>query len=108
MQQKLNDIVSIITTSDDYLECIRLKKQLSNNLELMRLIADIKKLQKQCVRYPEDEQLKKQLASQNEKLDKIPLYMVYMNHLEQVNIMISYVADELNDYFFQVLNQFSL
>ena len=38
------------------------------------------------------------------ELNEIPLYVRYMEHLERVNQMINYVKDELNDYFYHVLN----
>ena len=39
-----------------------------------------------------------------EKLNTIPIYVVYMQYLEKVNEMINIVKDELNDYFVDILN----
>ena len=39
-----------------------------------------------------------------EKLNTIPIYVVYMQYLEKVNEMINLVKDELNDYFVDILN----
>ena len=40
----------------------------------------------------------------NDELNNIPLYITYSENLEKVNQMISYVNDELTDYFYEVLN----
>lgn len=106
--KQLDDVVASITNSCEYETCLRLKKQMASNLELMTLIDHIKELQKDCVHHPEDQERLQRLEEEMTKLEQIPLYAVYMNQLEQVNFMISYVTEELNDYFYQVLNQFSL
>lgn len=104
----LEEVVLEIKKSRNYQECIRLKKQMNQNEQLMSIIAEIKKLQKQCVRNPGDGKVKTLLDEKTDELYQIPLYQVYMNYLEQVNQEISYVKDELNEYFTTVCNQFSL
>ena len=39
-----------------------------------------------------------------QELNEIPIYAEYSNNLEVVNNMINLVKDELNDYFYHVLN----
>ena len=39
-----------------------------------------------------------------EKLYSIPIYFTYKRHLDEVNRMINYIKDEMNDYFYKILN----
>lgn len=74
-----------------------------NNSSLMELINNIKKLQKKYVA-TNDEKVLSILNENIEKLNTIPIYVVYMQYLEKVNEMINLVKDELNDYFVDILN----
>lgn len=69
----------------------------------MKLIADIKNLQKKYVKTNSDEVLR-ELKELEEKLNSIPIYVIYMQHLEKVNEKINFVRDELNDYFDKLFN----
>lgn len=76
---------------------------MSNNIELMELIDKIKKLQKKYVN-TNDEEILVELKELEDKLNSIPMYVIYMQYLEKVNEKIEFVKDELNDYFYKVLN----
>lgn len=89
--------------SKDYKSCIEIKKKMSANKELVQLVEKIKKLQKEYVR-SNDLKIIEELKRLEDELNEIPIYVVYMQHLERVNQMINYVKDELNDYFYDVLN----
>lgn len=80
-----------------------IKEQMMNNSSLMELINNIKKLQKKYVA-TNDEKVLSILNENIEKLNTIPIYVVYMQYLEKVNEMINLVKDELNDYFVDILN----
>ena len=101
----LLDIVSYIKNTDDYKMCMSLKKQMDDNKELVDLINEVKKLQKKYVRSNYDSKIKEELDEVENKLNDIPIYNIYLNHLEKVNEMISYVKDSLNDYFYLLLNK---
>ena len=47
---------------------------------------------------------KEKIDSLEEELYQFPIYVVYMEHLEKVNDMLSYVEEDLNDYFYQLMN----
>lgn len=103
MNKKLDEVINTIINSDDYKSCIQLKEKMSTNKEICELVDKIKVLQKKYVRENGEEVLE-ELKLLEERLNEIPIYVIYMQHLEKVNEMINYVKDELNDYFYKVLN----
>ena len=103
LNKALDDVINCIIESDDYKKCEEIKKQMSNNTELMELIEKIKRLQKKYVN-TNDEDMLIELKELEEKLNSIPIYVIYMQYLDRVNEKIEFVKDELNDYFYKVLN----
>ena len=102
--EELNKIIDYITNSSEYKKCISLKEKMSNNSKLMDKINKVKELQKEYIK-SNDLSIKKELDLLIEDLNNEPLYYNYMNNLEVVNEMISFVNDELNDYFYKVINE---
>ena len=105
MEEKLNNLVEYITNTFEYRECIRLKEMMKSNEEISSLVEEVKSLQKKYVRSLEDENVKIELDSVLDKLNNIPIYCDYLKYLDKVNHMISYVNDEMNDYFYKLLNE---
>lgn len=103
MNKELDEVINTIINSDDYKSCIQLKEKMSTNKEICELVDKIKVLQKKYVRENGEEVLE-ELKLLEERLNEIPIYVIYMQHLEKVNEIINYVKDELNDYFYKVLN----
>lgn len=103
LNKELEEVINTIINSDDYKSCIQLKEKMSTNKEICELVDKIKVLQKKYVRENGEEVLE-ELKLLEERLNEIPIYVIYMQHLEKVNKMINYVKDELNDYFYKVLN----
>lgn len=103
-RESLEDVVSYIIQNEDYQECIRLKEQMSKNEDVVLLVEKIKSLQKKYIRNHYSMELKKELDELEEQLNAIPIYHIYNEYLVKVNEMIEYVKDELNDYFYQVVN----
>ena len=104
VNKALDEVINCITNSNEYKECISLKNKMNDNEEVMSLIKKIKELQKKYIRSEYDSNIKKELDDCNDKLLNIPIYHMYNDSLEEVNEMISYVKDELNDYFNNLLN----
>lgn len=108
MEKKLSkavqEVVSSITESDEFKECIRLKEKMGENSEIKELVDTIKKLQKKYVRTLDDS-VKEELDKAQERLDSIPLYDSYQKKLAEVNKKIDIIKDELNDYFYKVVNE---
>ena len=105
MNKALEDVIKCITMSDEYRKCIELKDKMSKNEELINLIEQVKNKQKEYVRSNYDESIKIELKLLEDKLNEIPIYVVYMQNLEVVNEKINLVKDELNQYFFEILNE---
>ena len=102
--EELNKVIDYIINSDSYKKCMELRDKMSKNKELMSLIDEIKSLQKKYMK-SKSKDIKKELDEKTDKLMNIPIYYKYNQKLEEVNNMISYVEDELNDYFERVVNE---
>ena len=101
LNKAIDDVISVIVNSKDYQQCLQLKDKMKKNQELMKLIEDLKKAQKEYVKSGIE---KEKIDSLEEELYQFPIYVVYMEHLEKVNDMLSYVEEDLNDYFYQLMN----
>lgn len=104
-KDSLDSIINFIIESDEYKNCIRLKKKMSSNREICDLISKVKSLQKKYVRSGYDDAIKKELDGTLEKLENIPIYVIYNQNLEIVNNMISTVNEEINCYFTDKFNK---
>ncbi len=85
--------------------CQKLKKNMNENLELTNMVNEVKSLQQKYVKSNYDENIGTQLKELESKLSDIPIYVIYNQYLEKVNNMINLVNDELNDYFYKLLNE---
>ena len=104
-KDSLDSIINFITESDEYKNCVRLKEKMSSNTEICDLTSKVKSLQKKYVRSGYDDAIKKELDSTLEKLENIPIYVIYNQNLEIVNNMISTVNEEINCYFTDKFNK---
>ena len=57
------------------------------------------------VRSNYDSEVKKELDALEERLEEIPIYVIYLENLMKVNEMIDMVRDSLNDYFCELFNK---
>ena len=106
MNNELDDIITYIKNSDSYKKCIEIKKKMLSNDDLNKIINKVKFLQKKYVNSNyEDNNIKLELDSLSSELEMIPIYSDYLRYLDDVNDMINLVKDELNDYFYKVLNE---
>ena len=103
IEKRLNVIINYIMSTEEYKNCIKIKEQMKNNSDITDLINKIKKLQKLYIR-KNSEEIKLELDKNNERLSSIPIYNEYINNLEKVNEMIDLINDELNNYFYQKIN----
>ena len=102
VNEAISDVISVIQKSDDYQKCVELKQKMAHNKELMKVIEELKKAQQVYIKNGSVD--KSVVDSLKEKLYEFPIYVVYMQHLEKVNEMISYVEDDLNDFFTRLSN----
>lgn len=107
MEELNNSIESIIESvkeSNEYKKCISLREKMSENDELMKLIEEVKFLQKEYVKSNYDSKIKEKLDYAEEELYRIPIYVIYNQELNKVNFKINYIKDRLNDYFYNLFN----
>ena len=105
LYKSLDEVITCIKESSEYQECLKMKKQMDSNEELTELINKVKELQKKYIRSNYDSKIKEELDECEAKLNEIPIYNIYLEKLNQVNYMIDYVKDSLNNYFDQLLNK---
>ena len=104
VNKEVDNLINYIKNTNDYKMCIELKKKMEDNSELIDLIKNIKQLQKKYIKSNYDSLIKKDLDEKNSELFSIPIYVIYNQHLSNVNEMIDYVKNSLNDYFYDLLN----
>jgi len=103
MDKVIDDVVNSITNSEAYKKCLEIKEKMKDNTDISTRVNKIKRLQKKYIR-SNDENILKELDILKEELNSIPIYHMYNQYLEEVNQMISYVNDELNNYFNNLFN----
>ena len=103
VEKELNNLIEYISNTPQYKNCILIKEQMKKNENINKLIKKIKRLQKLFVR-ENSENIKMDLEDAEEKLNSIPIYNEYINNLKEVNEMIAFINDELNDYFSKKIN----
>ena len=101
----LDQIISCITESTAYQNCLSYREQMRGNSEIESLIEKIKKAQKSYIRSFYDPKIKEELDALQDTLFQIPIYHSYQESLDEVNEMIETVKDSMNQYFDQLLNE---
>lgn len=104
VNKALDELIASVKESSDYKKCLSIKKRMSENSELMELIANIKVLQKKYIRSNYAKEIKEELDKETNKLETIPIYLEYEKYLKLVNEKIDYIKDWLNNYFNNILN----
>ena len=104
LYKALEDVIKCIVESKEYQNCILIQNKMKDNIELNNYINKVKEYQKKYIRSGYDKDIKKKLDLINNKLNEIPLYVVYLQNLEIVNQKIELVKDSLNDYFEKLFN----
>ena len=99
VNKSLDEVIEVIQSTKEYQRCISLKEKMSHNEEIQSLVKEVKDYQKKYVRSNYDSSIKEKLDDLEKRLEEIPVYVVYLQSLEEVNHMIDYVRDSLNDYF---------
>ena len=103
MDKALTDLINCIVNSKEYIDCIEIKKKMESNEDINSRIKRIKVLQQKSLRTPSIE-IEEELKTLEKELNDIPLYVMYHQNLSLVNEKISFINDELNDYFYKLLN----
>lgn len=109
LNEKLDEIIDYIKNTSAYKNCLIIKKKLTSNVEITETVEKIKSLQKEYVKSNyQDKEIKEKLDKLNSKLQEFPIFITYMNNLEEVNEMLNLLKDELNTYFDNLFNTTNL
>lgn len=103
LSKALDEVICSITESKEFKECIELKNKMDENKKIKELVENVKKLQKKYIRTLDDN-VKEELDKIQEELNNIPIYVSYQNKVSEVNAKIEIVKEELNNYFYKVVN----
>lgn len=104
LSNSIDQLVNYIINTKEYNNCTKYKKEMENDRDIIDKIESIKKLQKQYIR-SNNASIKDELDALEDELNNNYLYVKYNQNLEAVNNMINYVKEELNDYFYKLLNE---
>lgn len=101
-------IIDTIKNSKEYQEYQELSNKLKKNQKVMDLIKQVKLLQQQIVKkevLKEDiSLLEKELSDNLDTLNKIPLYLDFIEKQEVLNELYQTIKTRLDNYFYQKLN----
>jgi len=105
IEGKITEIITYIKETNSYKNYIKAKELLNSNQELLTLIEDIKKYQKEIVKNPnKKEELESKINQNLSVLNNDPLYLEYTNYQDEVNNMLTIFENKLNKYFYDVFN----
>ena len=105
IEEKVLEIVNYIKNSNSYKNYLKACELLNKNQELLTLIENIKKYQKEIVRNKEKKvELEKQINEKLAILNSDPIYLEYINYQDEVNNMLIIFENKINKYFYDVFN----
>lgn len=99
---KVDEIIEVIKTSSDYQKYLSLQEKMNNNQELMKLINEVKTLQKALVNGKDK---KNELKEKMSLLENNPMYREYNNTLSEINNKFAIIENTLNNYFEKKFNE---
>ncbi len=92
---KVDEIINLIESSDDYQEYLKLQEQINHNEEIILLINQVKLKQKD---YAHHLCSKEELDSIINELNNHPLYREYLNKIDDINNTYSIIENTINNY----------
>ena len=106
--KEVDKIIDYIKKSDTYKDYIFLEDKLSKHDKANSLINEVKKYQKILVKKELNKEdisdLENKINSNLEELNKIPLYVEYINKQEELNDLYQQIKNNLDEYFYSILN----
>lgn len=101
ISKKIDEIIFEIEQSEEYQKYLLLKKQISQNKELMELINKVRVMQKDVLH---QKVKKEELDKLVQELNNHPIYIEYNNALYEINNTFAIIENSLNHYFDKILN----
>lgn len=106
--KKVDEIVNYIKNSKDYLKYQQLVQQIKNNKEIMNIINEVKKLQREAVNkeyHKEDtKDINDKIKVNIEKLSTYPIYQEMTYLQEDLNSLFMSIKSMLDDYINRQVN----
>ena len=106
--KEVDEIITYIKESNDYQEYIYLKNKLSKNIKANKLINEIKKCQKEIVKLEVKKENTREIEDKINKnldeLNKIPLYIQFIEKQKDLDIIFQKIKNTLNNYFYEKIN----
>ena len=101
VNNKIDEIIREIETSEVYQKYLSLQEKINNNKELMELINKVKIMQKDVI-HKKCEQ--KDLDKLMDELNSHPLYREYNNTIYEINNIYGIIESRINNYFEEIIN----
>lgn len=102
---KVLEIINYIKESTDYKNYLKTKELLREDKYLIDLIEDIKKYQKEIIKFPlKKEELENKIQSNLNILNESYIYQEYLHYQEEVNNMLIIFQNKLDKYFYNLIN----
>ena len=101
INEKVDEIIQEIETSDIYQKYLLLQNKIKNNKELMELINKVRIMQKDVLHKVSKEE---ELNTLVNELNNHPLYIEYSNVLYEINNTYAIIENSINNYFDKVIN----
>ena len=101
INEKVDEIIQEIETSDIYQKYLLLQNKIKNNKELMELINKVRVMQKDVLHKVSKEEELNMLVNE---LNNHPLYIEYSNVLYEINNTYAIIENSINNYFDKVIN----
>lgn len=106
--EKVNDIISMIQNVDEYRDYMLLYEKMRKNQKINDLIQRVKTLQKEIVKKESLQQstadLEKSYQLLMDQLNRIPLYIEFVEKQEELNNVYQNLKREIDRYFYQLFN----
>lgn len=102
VKKDIDELFKDIETSSLYKRYIEITRQMSNNKELIKLIDEIKRLQKILVN-TDDKVIEKELLNLYDKLNSYPIYQSYLETVKELNNELIGIKDVFENYFKSIL-----
>lgn len=102
---KVDEIIDCIKETDVYSNYLKSKKIISLDQEIITLIEDIKRYQKEIVKNQSKKQeLEDKINNNLSILNENPNYLEYMYFQEELNNMLTIFENKINKYFKDIFN----
>lgn len=92
---QVDELIELIKDNQKYIEYKNLKKKIQEDEEIMNLIKDIKKYQKEIVRNGQNDILENKISTNLEKLDNIPIYVRFNSLQVELNDMFQIIKTSI-------------